>query len=486
MICVEHLTVSYGGHRALDDVSLCVAPGEFVLLTGPSGCGKSTLARVIAGLIPHAIPARARGRVTLAGLNTFEQPIPTLVQHVGMVFQNPASQLFHLRVDDEVAFGLRNLGLDEAEITRRVDWALSAVGLAGLEACKPVELSGGQKQRLAIAAVLAMRPRVLVLDEPTASLDIHGTRQVMSTLQALHQQYNLTVVLIEHRLADAVWLAHRVVLMNGGRIEADGPVNAVLSNAETRRRLGLRRPGEHPQTAWDKLVTDNGRRPADTAPLLSLHGVSAGYNAHPVIQNVDVSIYPGDFMALVGDNGAGKSTLGLVAAGLLKPLQGRVAYRDGKQPRPGLDVALLFQNPAEQLFTNSVDEEVAFGPQNYDLFDETRHQQTLNVADLSGLRTRQPFTLSAGQQQRAALAACMALRPGLLILDEPTQGQDWGHLQRLMDFLAELNQRGASILLISHDYKLVHRYASRVVLMADGRIVVDGHIPRPNPNSRSL
>jgi energy-coupling factor transport system ATP-binding protein len=486
MIRVDHLTLSYGRHRALDDVSLRVAPGEFVLLTGPSGCGKSTLARVIAGLIPHAIPARAEGRVTVAGSNTFEQPIPTLAQQVGMVFQNPGSQLFHLRVDDEVAFGLRNLGLDEAEIARRVDWALSAVGLTGLKACKPVELSGGQKQRLAIAAVLAMRPQVLVLDEPTASLDIHGTRQVMSTLQALHQQYHLTVVLIEHRLADAVWLASRVMLMDAGRIVADGSPHQVLSDGETRRRLGLRRPGEHPQTAWDKLVTGNGRRPADTPPLLALQGVSAGYNSHPVIHNVDVSIYPGDFVALVGDNGAGKSTLGLVAAGLLKPTQGRVAYRHGKWPRPGLDVGLLFQNPAEQLFTNSVDEEVAFGPQNYAIFDATRHQQTLDVADLSGLRTRQPFTLSAGQQQRTALAACMALRPGLLILDEPTQGQDWGHLQRLMDFLAELNQCGASIVLITHDYKLVHRYASRVVLMAEGRIVVDGHLPKPNPNASSL
>jgi len=476
MIRIEGLSVRYSEHRALDDVSLHVAPGECVLVTGPSGCGKSTLARVIAGLIPHAIPAWLDGRVTVAGLNTLTQSIPDLAQHVGMVFQNPASQLFHLRVDDEVAFGLRNLGLDEAEIARRVPWALSAVGLAGLEAYQPVELSGGQKQRLAIAAVLAMRPRVLVLDEPTASLDIGSTKQVMSYLQALRARFGITIVLIEHRLAEAVSLANRVVLMNEGRIVADGPASQVLSNADTRHRLGLRRPGEHPQTAWDKLMAGNGHRPADMAPLLSLQGVSAGYNGHAVIHNVDFSMYPGDFVALVGDNGAGKSTLGLVAAGLLKPMQGRVAYRDGKRPRPGLDVGLLFQNPAEQLFTNSVDEEVAFGPQNYDVFDQGQHQQTLNVADLTALRARLPFTLSTGQQQRTALAACMALRPRLLILDEPTQGQDWGHLHRLMDFLATLNRQGMAILLISHDYKLVHHYARRVVLIREGHVVLDGHL----------
>ncbi len=486
MIRIQELSVHYGEQRALDGVSLHVAPGEFVLLTGPSGCGKSTLARVIAGLIPHAIPARLEGRVTVAGLNTFTQPIPDLAQHAGIVFQNPASQLFHLRVDDEVAFGLRNLGLDETEIARRVPWALSAVGLTGLEAHQPVELSGGQKQRLAIAAVLAMRPRVLVLDEPTASLDIGGTKQVMSYLQALRTRLGITIVLIEHRLAEPVSLANRVVLMNEGRIVADGPADQVLSNADTRHRLGLRRPGEHPQTAWDKLMAGNGHRPADGAPLLSLQEVSAGYNGHAVIHNVDFSMYPGDFVALVGDNGAGKSTLGLVAAGLLKPMQGRVSYRDGKRPRPGLDVGLLFQNPAEQLFTNSVDEEVAFGPQNYDVFDQGQHQQTLNVADLTALRARPPFTLSTGQQQRTALAACMALWPRLLILDEPTQGQDWGHLQRLMDFLATLNRQGMAILLISHDYKLVHHYARRVVLIREGRIVLDGHLhAKPNPRNHT-
>jgi len=191
---------------------------------------------------------------------------------------------------------------------------------------------------------------------------------------------------------------------------------------------------------------------------------------------VSVDLYPGDLVALVGDNGAGKSTLALAACGLLKPLAGRVQFLGGKRPRPGLDVAMLFQDPGEQLFTDLVDDEVAYGPRNYGCYDEEQHQATLAEADLVGLRERRPLSLSVGQQQRTALAACLALRPRLLILDEPTLGQDWRHLSRLMDFLMLLNRTGSAILLISHDYKLVHHYARRAILMDKGRVKAVGHL----------
>jgi energy-coupling factor transporter ATP-binding protein EcfA2 len=476
MIHIQQLSVHYDQHRVLDNLSLHITPAEFVVLTGPSGCGKSTLAHCLNGLIPHTIPAGVDGRIIVNGRVTTDCSVAELSTSVGLVFQNPATQLFHLRVDDEVAFGLRNLGMDEVEIRRRVEWALSAVGLEGTEARKPVELSGGQKQRVAIAAVLAAQPQVLVLDEPTASLDVTGTRQVMATLQSLRVHHGITIVLIEHRLAEAASLADRVILMESGQIVANGSAKEVLSNHRVRERLGLRRPGTERMTPWNRLIAAQEHSGNGSSPLLSLQSVSAGYGRRTVLQNVDLSIYPGDFVALVGDNGAGKSTLGLVAAGLLKPSQGKVSYMQGKRPRPGRDVALLFENPLEQLFANSVDEEVAFGPHNYSAFNADQHLQTLTVADLLTLRTRQPFTLSTGQQQRTALAACLALRPKLLILDEPTQGQDWGHLQRLMDFLTTLNRQGTAILLISHDYKLVHHYAHRVVLIRGGRIVLDGQL----------
>jgi energy-coupling factor transport system ATP-binding protein len=470
MIDVQGLNVSYDDFTALRDVTLSLAPGECVLVTGPSGCGKSTLGRVLCGLIPHAIPARVQGQVRVAGLDVLSQPIPAIAQRVGMVFQRPASQLFHLRVEDEVAFGPRNLGLAENEVMERTEWALHAAGLLDLRGEKPSTLSGGQKQCVAIAAALAMRTQLLVLDEPTASLDVPNTRRVMDTLAALRREFGLTILLIEHRLAEAAQLSERVILMDGGRICADGRPNDVFADRDARRRLGLRRPTEEPSVAWDALIRTNGGQVAENSPLLALEGVTAGFNGRAIIHDVDLAFYPGEFVALVGDNGAGKSTLAMVAAGLIKPQAGRVRFRNGDRPQPGLDVALLFQDPQEQLFTDSVDEEVAFGPLNYDCFDPELHAQVLREADLWELRGRRPLALSVGQQQRTALAACLSLRPRLLILDEPTLGQDWGHLQRLMNYLRQLNRQGTAILLISHDYKLVHRYAQRVILLRDGHI----------------
>jgi energy-coupling factor transport system ATP-binding protein len=476
MIRVENLSVRYNEIQALQDISFKIETGECVLVTGPSGCGKSTLGRVLSGLIPHAIPAQVSGQVQVAGLDLGQHTIPEIAQKVGMVFQRPAAQLFHLRVEDEVSFGPRNLGLDEAEIQQRTEWALESTGLQTLRDKKPAELSGGQKQCLAIAAALAMRPQVLVLDEPTASLDVPNTRRVMDMLIHLRNMYQISIVLIEHRLAEAAQFVERVIMLEEGRIIADGSPETVFADRELRDRLGLRRPTVEPSVTWDTLIHSNGPTEKVNQCLLSLESVSAGFNGHAVIRDINLKLYAGEFLALVGDNGAGKSTLAMVAAGLLKPQSGKARFCDGARPRPGLDVALLFQDPQEQLFTDSVDDEVSFCARNYDCFSADLHAKILREADLTGLEQRRPLTLSIGQQQRTALAACLSLRPRLLILDEPTLGQDWGHLQRLMNYLLTLNRMGATILLISHDYKLVHHYAQRVVLLKNGRIDRIGRI----------
>jgi energy-coupling factor transport system ATP-binding protein len=482
MIQVRDLAVHYGSIPALDIPHLDIAAGECVLITGPSGCGKSTLARVFTGLIPQAIQAQISGTVRVAGLEAPKQQTAELAQHIGTLFQNPATQLFHLKVEDDVAFGPRNLDLDQEQIEERVQWSLQAVGISDLRQRSASDLSGGQKQLVALAAALAMQPKILVLDEPTASLDVRSTRKVVTALLKLRRELDITIVIIEHRLAEIAQLAERIVIMEQGRIVTDAPLAEVLENRKFLRQMGLRRPVDAPFASWESLLTPHAAPLRKRPPLLSFQEVSAGYNGQLVLQDLNLALYPGEFTALVGDNGAGKSTLSLLAAGLLKPAAGKVDFNGQKRLRAGLDVSLLFQDPTEQLFTATVDDEVAFAPHNYRRFNAQTHHAVLTATDLLELRARGPLALSMGQQQRTALAACLALQPQLLILDEPTLGQDWGHLQQLMDFLTRLNKQGTAILLITHDFKLVHRYTRRVVLLQNGRIVLDGQVAKRKKN----
>ena len=521
MIQADNLTVYYGQRRVLGGISLSIQPGEFVLVTGPSGCGKSTLLRALAGLIPHASLARLEGKVVVDGLDTQEHSLPVLAGHVGLVFQNPATQLFCLRVEEEVAFGPRNLGLPPDEVARRVEWTLGAAGLEHLRGRRVNTLSDGEKQRLAIAAVLAMAPRILILDEPTSNLDMVGTRQVLSTLERLRRESS-TVIIAEHKTGEVSRLADRVLILEEGQPVADGSPEEVFARRELLHRLGVRHPTNQPRSNWvAPLATaptpspsppsPNLPQPFDLAqgrlwggsrggepgsplaqgwerggrgerdrgrvePLVELEDVVAGYGKRQVLAGLDLSIRRGELVALVGDNGTGKTTLARLLAGLVKPRRGKVQVRG--------QVGLLFQNPLEQLFCETVEEEVAFGPRNYGLLTPTLLEDTLAVADLGSLRHRRTHALSGGEQQRTALASVLALRPDLLILDEPTMGQDWGHLSAFMEHVGRLNVGGMAILLITHDYELVHRYARRVLLLRNGRIAAEGRpLPSPSPKA---
>ncbi len=483
MVRLKDLHVWYGGQPALRGIDLEVPAGEFLLVSGPSGSGKSTLALVLAGLIPHVLLARVEGEVQIAGLDVLQTSVPHLAQRVGVVFQNPAAQLFNHRVEEEIAFGPRNLGLPAEETAERVRFALEAVGITHLQEREIRHLSGGERQRVAIAAAMAMLPAVLVLDEPTAHLDAEAIALLQETLRTLRQRYGVTIIVLEHRLHPFMELSGRAVLLEDGRIAADGAPAEVFGDAALLRRLGLRDPryaiGPHCDLLPPCGVQSRAR--GDT-PLVQMERVEAGYDRRTVLAGVDLALYRGEFVGLVGPNGAGKSTLASVLAGALRPRRGKVIWHpETRRIPPAQRAGMLFQDPSLQLFADSVWDEVTMAPANWNLPIAETVEPILAAAGLAHLRRRHPLALSMGQQQRTALAAVLSARPALLILDEPTMGQDWGHLERLMDFICRLHRQGHTILLISHDEKLVYHYVERMVVMREGRIVADGALRSPEP-----
>jgi len=458
IIEVRGLEVQYPNGPALAGLDLSIARGSFVLIGGRSGSGKSTLAQALLGLLQQngTHPARVKGEVSVAGLVPGRHPVSQVARRAGLVFQNPATQLFNATVGDEVAFGPRNLGLTSDEIADRVDYALRATACHHLRGRSVRHLSGGEQQRVAIAASLAMRPSVLILDEPTANLDEDGTRSIAATLKDLQRHHGVTVVVIEHRLEPFERLAERLIWLDGGCVVADGTPGAVLEQVRSVRQ---RAP--------------SANRPAGES-LVSVEGVAAGYNGRAVLHDCSLTLRAGELSALVGPNGAGKSTLARVLAGLLRPRRGCVTWhskgrrRRHRRHRPR--VGLLQQNPLHQLVCQEVEDEIRFGPRNLGVERDREIEALLARTDLLRLRRRPTQALSVGEQQRSALAATLILRPRLLILDEPTTGQDWQHLTELMDLVEERNRQDLTVLLITHDRRLVEAYADRVWEMTDGTV----------------
>jgi energy-coupling factor transporter ATP-binding protein EcfA2 len=477
MIDVAGLSVRYGESPVLRDLSFRIAGGEFVLVTGPTGCGKSTLALTLCGLVPAARPAHVEGRVLVGGLDVRQRRPHELAAAIGIVFQNPATQLFNGVVEDEVAFAPGNLGLTGAEVRERTGEALECVGIPHLRARAIRTLSAGEKQRLAIASVLSLKPRVLVLDEPTANLDWRGVELLVSTLVRLNREQKLTVLVIEHRLSAFQRAAGRMLILREGVLAADGMPERVMAERRRLVDLGLRFPRRGLRGGLERYVPRGiqaGRR-SGRAPVVTLEGVCAGYGRRQVLDKVSCSFYPGEFAVLVGPNGAGKSSLGNVLAGLLRPKRGKLVWAPSLRRLPaGRRVGFLFQNGFDQLLMDTVAEEAAFAPANLGLDAGRCAEAALAATGLTGLGERAPASLSVGQQQSAALAAVLAAEPALLILDEPTRGQDWLQLSRLMAYLRALTRRGLAVLLITHDDKLICRFAERIICLEEGRLVADG------------
>lgn len=515
IIDVAGLSFKYDGADdwALRDVTFTAQQREIVLLLGRSGCGKSSLALALSGIVPELIEGTIEGSVTVAGMSTATARVSELAGRVGTVFQDPEVQLFALTVEDEVAMSLESYGVSRNEMRERVAWAMEVCGLSGMELNAPAKLSGGQKQRVAIAAVLAREPEILVFDEPTGNLDPVGSRSVYETIRHICDDRQRTIVLVEHDLAPVIDLIDRVVVLEGGRVVRQGDPREVLRDTELLRSCGVKIPvgtefGLHlediagvryPRTpiTVDEAMEPLGRRvwtvsgasgpaagPAGEEPaLIEFRQVTHQYDTgHKGIDGIDLTVDPGEFVAICGMNGAGKTTLALHVMGLLQPTAGQVLVggvdtRERTVAQMARTVGLIFQNPNHQLFKGSVRDEVGFAPHNIGWEPDRiarASEAVLDLVGLTGLEDRDPDSLSIGQKQRVAVASVLVTEPRILILDEPTTGQDERTLEPFMRLVAELNERGMTVLMITHDMDVALRYASRLLVMSGGRVLLDG------------
>ena len=483
---IENLRFIYPSRETptLLGITTRVPCGAFVLLTGPTGCGKSTLLRTLNGLIPHASAGKLTGVVRLNGKDIAAQPLATTCQQVSLLFQNPDDQLFCTLVEDEVAFGLENLGFPPEAIKERITLALKQVGLTGFASRRISSLSGGEKQRVALAAICAMQPQVLLLDEPTSHLDPQGTRDILGIVKHLNSETGITVILATHRTKEVAPLCSHVWLMNEGRLRLDLRKVEAFQDTTPYKHLGVQVPADTPP----KSPTSSLKRASYTARpevLLNIHNLRYRYSNSDkdAVCNISCEVPRGEVLAIMGANGSGKTTLIHIIAGLLRPSTGTVTI-DGKPcGRVKLHqlagkVGIVFQNPDLLLQAENVRDEVAFGPKNLKFppkILEDRIDKTLTQFDLQNLSSEAPYALSRGQRQRTAVASTFSLHPDLFLLDEPTTGQDAQHLHQLMDELCdETRQENRTLIFATHDTELTLKYADRILLLHDGAVIYDG------------
>ncbi len=499
----------------LKTISLELRKGDFALLLGPSGCGKSKLTLCLNGLIPHLDQGEMRGVVEVAGKDTRTHQVHEFSPTIGMVFQNPDDQILSLRVVDEVAFGVENQGLPHEEIVRRVEEFMQLLEISHLKDRLTFAISGGQKQRVSIASNLVMLQEVLVLDDPTTDLDPVGKAEIVHTLGHLRDEMGKTLLVIEHDLTDLIELANRIIVMEDGRVVHDGAPGEIFSHHyEDLVRLGVNLP-QHVEIAhallqsgcqvlrfpvlkedafavFQKfledqpgLLTKSGRAvPRKGEPVISVRELEFSYDpGTPILRKLNFDIQRGEFVAIIGANGSGKSTLVNNLVGLLRPDRGQIVI-DGHDTRETRvsdlvsDIGYVFQNPDHQLFANTVEDELRFSLRVRNLPEgeaERRITDTLDIVGLEHLRDRHPFSFSRGQRQNLAVATALIHDPKLILLDEPTTGQDRRNLSGLLGMLSRLNQQGNTTIMITHDMDIVAAYATRVIVMADGEIIFDGH-----------
>ena len=495
----------------LTDIDLEIYPGERVLIAGPSGSGKSTLAGCINGLNPFSNPGECTGTLAVDGVDAPHSSLFELSAHVGTVLQDPDGQFIGLTVGEDIAFALENSCTPQDEMHAITRHAAELVGIENHLGYAPHELSGGQKQRVSLAGVMVDQVKILLFDEPLANLDPATGKQAIELIDEIQKKTDTTVLIIEHRLEDVLWRnVDRIVLVNGGTILADLRPDELLSGSLLAEN-GIREPlyvtalryagvditpDKHPAHV-DSLVLDDTdtqklrdwftarprpAAPPEREPLLEVKGLSFGYQkGQQTLRDVSFSIGKGEMVSIVGRNGAGKSTLSKLICGFETPDAGEI-FLNGKPlaeeniRRRAQHIGYVMQNPNQMISKTMIYDEVALGLQRSGLNEEQIREKveaTLRVCGLYPFRNWPISALSFGQKKRVTIASVLVLDPELILLDEPTAGQDFRHYTDIMEFLRGLNARGVTVVMITHDMHLMLEYTRRALVFCDGRLIAD-------------
>lgn len=502
---------------ALNKINLSINEGEYVLVMGGSGSGKSSFVKAIAGLIPEFYGGKIAGSLAIAGINSKKLDKKSFVQKVGIVFQDPESQLVMTNVEQELAFGLENLGLSTDLIRRRIMEVSGALSISSYQQSCHAELSGGLKQKVALASILAMQPDILILDEPTSQLDPVAGEEILTMIRRLNEENGITVILIEQRLERCFHLADRFLVMDKGKLvfnhtnsesiarwagEKNSPFIPPLARLfaqtgfsripmtikEGRSLINKVTGTQNSKNKQGKPALNNvevkkacEQSISKQTPLVIAEGVWFLYeNGSEALKNINLRVNPGEILVLMGENAAGKTTLLKNLNGLLKPARGKIciANRDIKNMQVeelAGTVGYLSQNPNDYLFLDTVRAELEFTQKNLDINDSDKSEELLNRLDLLEYAEDNPRDLSSGERQRVALASILVSDPQLLLLDEPTRGLDYSLKAELGRILLELKEKGKAIILVTHDIEFAAEIASKVVLMSQGSIIGSGN-----------
>ena len=492
------------------NINLSIYEGEKVLIVGPSGSGKSTLAHCINGLVPFFYDGIVTGQLNINGNDATKMNIFELSKIVGTVLQDPDSQFIGLTVGEDIAFKLENYCISQDEMIDRVDKSAELVDIKKELYSSPYKLSGGQKQRVTLAGVTVDDVKILLFDEPLASLDPATGESAIELIDKMQKQNNKTAIIIEHRLEDVLHCdVDRVIVMDKGEIIADTTIDEIIRK-DILRKVGIREPlyltalryadceindtlklknietlelGEYKEKLKDWYENiEVYESDKNQNPILELDNINFSYNNEKqILKNVSFKINKGDMAAIVGRNGAGKSTISKLVCGFYKPTSGRILF-DGKDmvdytiKERSEKIGFVMQNPNQMISKTMVYDEVAFGLKIRGLSDsemKERVYETLRICGLYGYRNWPISALSFGQKKRVTIASILVLNPDMIILDEPTAGQDFKHYTEIMEFLVDLNKKGVTILMVTHDMHLMLEYTNKVIVLSEGEKIAD-------------